>query len=102
MGIRSGSGQAFTAALADACYGQAVLRQQAWKGIVVPTGSSAEVVKKFSQSLQQALADTRTKARLAAMGVEPMPGSADQMGQFVRAERSKWGRVISANNIKLD
>lgn len=74
----------------------------AWQGIVVPTGSSAEVVKKFSQSLQQALADTRTKARLAAMGVEPMPGSADQMGQFVRAERGKWGRVISANNIKLD
>ena len=47
----------------------------AWQGIVVPTGSSAEVVKKFSQSLQQALADTRTKARLAAMGLSPCPAA---------------------------
>ena len=74
----------------------------AWQGIVVPKGSSAEVVKKFSQSLQFALADTRTKARLAAMGVEPMPGSSEQMEKFVSNERSKWGRVITANNIKLD
>ena len=74
----------------------------AWQGIVVPKGSSAEVVKKFSQSLQFALADTRTKARLAAMGVEPMPGSSEQMEKFVSTERSKWGRVITTNNIKLD
>ncbi|WP_407714501.1 Bug family tripartite tricarboxylate transporter substrate binding protein [Comamonas testosteroni] len=74
----------------------------AWQGIVVPKGSSAEVVKRFSQSLQFALADTRTKARLAAMGVEPMPGSSEQMEKFVSTERSKWGRVITANNIKLD
>ncbi|MFN3733475.1 Bug family tripartite tricarboxylate transporter substrate binding protein [Comamonas testosteroni] len=74
----------------------------AWQGIVVPKGSSAEVVRKFSQSLQFALADTRTKARLAAMGVEPMPGSSEQMEKFVSTERSKWGRVITANNIKLD
>ena len=74
----------------------------AWQGIVVPKGSSAEVIRKFSQSLQIALADTRTKARLAAMGVEPMPGSSEQMEKFVSTERSKWGRVITANNIKLD
>lgn len=74
----------------------------AWQGVVVPKGSSAEVVKKFSQALQFALADTRTKARLSAMGVEPMPGSSEQMAQFVTAERNKWGRVIKANNITLD
>lgn len=74
----------------------------AWQGVVVPKGSSAEVVKKFSQALQFALADTRTKARLAAMGVEPMPGSSEQMAQFVTAERNKWGRVIKINNITLD
>lgn len=47
----------------------------AWQGIVVPKGASAEVVKKFSQSLQFALADTRTKARLAAMGSSPCPAA---------------------------
>jgi hypothetical protein len=31
-----------------------------------------------------------------------MPGSSEQMEKFVSNERSKWGRVITANNIKLD
>ncbi|WP_027015740.1 Bug family tripartite tricarboxylate transporter substrate binding protein [Comamonas composti] len=74
----------------------------AWQGIVVPAGSPDAVVKKFSDALQYALSDTRTKARLSTMGVEPMPGSSAQMQQFVSSERSKWSRVISTNHIKLD
>ena len=54
------------------------------------------------EELQTALADTRTKARLQALGVEPMPGTAAQMGSFARAEREKWGRVITQVGVKLD
>jgi len=74
----------------------------AWQGLVVPTGASADVVANFSKALQTALTDTRTKARLQALGVEPMPGSAAQMGSFARTEREKWGRVITKVGVKLD
>ena len=70
--------------------------------LVVPTGAPADVVASFSKALQTALADTRTKARLQAMGVEPMPGTAAQMGSFARTEREKWGRVITKVGVKLD
>ena len=39
---------------------------------------------------------------LQALGVEPMPGTAAQMGSFARAEREKWGRVITKVGVKLD
>eukprot|EP01030_Chromulinospumella_sphaerica_P002137 gene2137-2091_t len=74
----------------------------AWQGLVVPTGAPADVVANFSKALQTALADTRTKARLQALGVEPMPGTAAQMGSFARTEREKWGRVITKVGVKLD
>ncbi|MBV7542920.1 tripartite tricarboxylate transporter substrate binding protein [Acidovorax sp. sic0104] len=74
----------------------------AWQGVVAPTGTPPEVVANFSKALQAALADTRTKARLQALGVEPMPGTAAQMGSFARAEREKWGRVITKVGVKLD
>ena len=74
----------------------------AWQGLVVPTGASADVAATFSNALQAALADTRTKARLQALGVEPMPGTAAQMGSFARTEREKWGRVITKVGLKLD
>jgi hypothetical protein len=31
-----------------------------------------------------------------------MPGSAAQMGSFARAEREKWGRVVTLGEAKLD
>lgn len=74
----------------------------AWQGLVVPTGSSPEVITKFSQALQFALSDPKTKERLDAMGVETMPGSPEKMDSFVRDERNKWGQVIQANNIKIN
>nr|WP_315466399.1 tripartite tricarboxylate transporter substrate binding protein [uncultured Rhodoferax sp.] len=74
----------------------------AWQGLVVPAGTSAEAVAQFSKALQAALADTRTRARLQALGVEPLPGTPAQMGSYARAEREKWGRVITKVGIKLD
>lgn len=74
----------------------------AWQGVVVPTGTSPETVAKFSQALDAALTATTVKARLAALGVEPMPGSPEQMATFVRGERERWGRLIRDSNIRLD
>lgn len=74
----------------------------AWQGLVVPAASSAETVSSFSRALQAALGDTRTKARLQALGVEPMPGTPADMARFAKSEREKWGRVITAVGVKLD
>ena len=74
----------------------------AWQGVVVPSGTPPETVAKFSHALEAALASTTVKARLAALGVEPMPGSADQMATFVQGERERWGKLIRGNNIRLD
>lgn len=74
----------------------------AWQGLVAPAGASPESVAQFSKALQTALADTRTRARLQALGVEPMPGTPAQMGSYARTEREKWGRVITKVGVKLD
>jgi tripartite-type tricarboxylate transporter receptor subunit TctC len=74
----------------------------AWQGVVVPAGTPAETVAKFSSALQAAVDSTTVKARFAALGVEPMPGTPEQMAAFVRGERERWGKLIRANNIRLE
>jgi tripartite-type tricarboxylate transporter receptor subunit TctC len=74
----------------------------AWQGLVVPAGTSDSAAAKFSQALQAALASPAVKSRFESLGVEPMPGSADEMARFARAERERWGRLIRANGIRLD
>ncbi len=74
----------------------------AWQGVVVPAGTSADATAKFSQALQASLNNPTTRARFEALGIEPMPGSAEEMTHFVQGERERWGRLIRANNIRLD
>ncbi len=74
----------------------------AWQGLVVPTGTSKEATAQFSQALQRALGSTPVKAKLQALGVEPMPGTAKQMATFAHNEREKWGKLITKIGVKLD
>lgn len=74
----------------------------AWQGLVAPAAAKPETVARYSRALQQALASTAIKARFQALGVQAMPGTPAQMTSYVKTERERWGRLIQANNIKLD
>jgi len=74
----------------------------AWQGLVVPTGTPPETTAKFASALQQALGQTVVKARLQAMGLETLPGTPEHMAGYARAERDKWGAVITKIGVKLD
>ena len=62
----------------------------------------AGIVDKLNAALGAALAKPAAKARLADLGVEPMPMTAAQFGKFIATENDKWGKVIRDANIKLD
>ena len=40
--------------------------------------------------------------RLRTLGMQFVPMSADDFGQFQKAEVEKWARVVKAANIKLE
>ncbi len=82
--------------------GLAGFEAYAWQGLVVPAGTSPEVTAKLANSLQEALESTPVKARFQALALESMPGTPQQMATYVAAERERWGKLIKANNIRLD
>ncbi|WP_157269605.1 Bug family tripartite tricarboxylate transporter substrate binding protein [Azohydromonas aeria] len=74
----------------------------AWQGLVVPSGTGDDVVARLNKALVAALESTPVKARFQTLGLEPLPGTPEQMASYVRAERGRWGALIQANNIRLD
>jgi len=74
----------------------------AWQGLVVPAGTSPEVVAKLSKALQEALDSTTVKDRFQTLSLEALPGTPQQMAAYAAAERERWGKLIKANNIRLD
>ena len=74
----------------------------AWQGVVAPANTSPDQVAAFVKALRSALDSEPVKARYQALAIEAVPGSPQQMSEFAKAERSRWGALIKAANIKLD
>jgi tripartite-type tricarboxylate transporter receptor subunit TctC len=73
----------------------------AWQGLVVPSGTSNEIVVKLNKVLVTALESAAVKARFKTLGLEPQPGTPEQMATRSRTGRDRWGSPIRANNAKL-
>jgi len=73
-----------------------------WYGIGVPKETPAEIVDTLNRALTAALGEAGPKARLADLGVEPMPMTPAQFAGFVTSENDKWGKLIRASGIRLD
>src|SRR5712664_3704101 len=71
-----------------------------WYGICAPRNTPAEIVDKLNKEINSAIADSTMKARFAAVGGEPLPGSPAEFGKLITEETEKWGRVVRAAGIK--
>jgi tripartite-type tricarboxylate transporter receptor subunit TctC len=70
-----------------------------WVGLAAPAGTPAAIINKVNADLVQSLNDPALKARLLAIGGEPMPGNAQQFGAFIHSENAKWAKIVKEGNI---
>ena len=73
-----------------------------WYGLGGPKGMPADIVATLNAATNKALADPKFKARLADMGIEPMPMAPAQFVAFIGSETAKWTRVIKSAGVTLE
>jgi tripartite-type tricarboxylate transporter receptor subunit TctC len=71
-----------------------------WNGVGAPKNTPAEVIDRLNKEINAALADPKTKARLAELGGMTLPGSPSDFGKLIAGETEKYAKVIRAANIK--
>jgi tripartite-type tricarboxylate transporter receptor subunit TctC len=74
----------------------------AWQGVVVPAGTSPEIVARLNTELNKALQSADLRARLAAGGSEPLGGTSEQYAAYIRSELGRWAKVVRDSGAKLD
>ena len=74
----------------------------AWYGIGAPKNTPAEIIDRLNGEANAALGDPQMIARLAEIGVIPMPMTPVEFGKLITDETEKWGKVVRAANIKPD
>lgn len=73
----------------------------AWFTIAAPADTPDEIVDKLNRDIREVMLAEDLKARLAEMGVTPVPGNRDAKAtrEFIASETAKFGTMI--NTVKL-
>ncbi len=77
-------------------------RATGWNAMFAPKGTPKPIVDKLSQALNAALNEESVKKRIDELGsIPPKPEEANPqwLGQFVKSEVDKWGKVIQAAGV---
>jgi tripartite-type tricarboxylate transporter receptor subunit TctC len=63
-----------------------------WGGFVAPKDKSQDFIAKLNEDIKGPLAEAEVKAKLAALGAEPLVLSSSDFGKFIADEAKKLGR----------
>ena len=73
-----------------------------WYGLCAPAKTPPEIVGRLNAEVNAGIADPGMKARLAAIGGEPLPGTPADFAKLIAEETDKWAKVVRAAGIKAE
>jgi len=74
-----------------------------WIGVLAPAGTPKAVVDKVNAALVKIVADPEVRAQLTKAAVVPTIGaSPDAFQQFLKAENTRWAKVVKDSGAKSD
>jgi tripartite-type tricarboxylate transporter receptor subunit TctC len=73
-----------------------------WFGIGVRTGTPDEVVATIEQGVRAVMQEAAVRERLATLISDPVVSDRRSFGDFVAAERKKWGALITDLKIRIE
>ncbi len=74
----------------------------AWFGAAAPKGTPRAAVDRLNREINAALADPGMKAKLAALGGVPLPGTPEQFWAIHKMETEKWAKVVQFSGAKVE
>lgn len=74
----------------------------AWFALLAPARTPGTVINKLNSEIVAVLQQREVGMRLRALGAEVMTSTPSELGDTIRADSVKWGKVIRAADIRID
>jgi tripartite-type tricarboxylate transporter receptor subunit TctC len=71
-----------------------------WFGLLVPAGTSREIIGRLSKALMSVIAEPEMKKYLIEQGVDPVTNTPDEFAAYMKREVPKFARIVQAAGIK--
>ncbi len=73
-----------------------------WFGLYGPKALPSDLTAKVNQAVNAALADADVKERFARLGAEPTGGTPQAFASMVKADNTKWKKIIADRKIVVE
>jgi tripartite-type tricarboxylate transporter receptor subunit TctC len=73
-----------------------------WYAAAAPPRTPAAIVDKVNADINQALHDSEVRKRLAELSAEPVGGTPEETGNYLKQEAERWKNLITAAHVTLD
>jgi tripartite-type tricarboxylate transporter receptor subunit TctC len=72
----------------------------AWFGLLAPAATPADIVTRISAEIQKGFKTPQMHERFSAMGADPVGNSPEQFAAFLKAEMTKWAKLVKSAGIR--
>ena len=73
-----------------------------WFGLLAPANTPRDVVTRLNAEVGKVLQLPDVQERFRGLGLQIVGGSAEQFAAFMRAEGTKWGKIVRDSGAKVD
>jgi tripartite-type tricarboxylate transporter receptor subunit TctC len=73
-----------------------------WYAFVASSKVPKEILDYWNRELVKVLRDPQLAAELAKYGLEPQPGTREELARYIDAETEKWGKVVREAKITAE
>jgi tripartite-type tricarboxylate transporter receptor subunit TctC len=73
-----------------------------WYAFVAPGKTPENILERWNQELVKVLNDPAVRAELVKIGLTPMPGTRQELKDYIASESDTWAKVIKERNITID
>jgi tripartite-type tricarboxylate transporter receptor subunit TctC len=73
-----------------------------WLGFLAPAGTPRQIVARLNEAAVKAVKDPETRARLVAIGGDPVGNTPQEFAAFLRADYEKNGAAAKRAGLRID
>ena len=73
-----------------------------WYGVAAPAGTPREIVARLNTEILRILSSADFRQRMEADAAEPIGGTPEQMGDYIRSEIVKYAKIVRESGAKID
>jgi tripartite-type tricarboxylate transporter receptor subunit TctC len=73
-----------------------------WYAMLAPAKTPPDIITRLSREVVKAIDSPEISKQLTAMGVDPWPGTADELAALVKSETARYSKLIKSIGLRLN